>query len=373
MTPNHKCGEKCSASAKNGPKIKCCTCDNLCYLQCFDFESGGKIDGQDTVKITLATGAVFTTFLSTMGFSCCTNAMASKDQRKALKMPSSARSSSSSRLKSSENEQIVTNELKAIKAMLTSIKSATDANTAEIAEIKSLSTQTDANVKKVSTQNAAMNIFPAPQSPAMQYVQSYRAKSYAAAARTAATSSSSTETPNAKRKRDEAIFRSKPKFPEPKVGTKSTANGLTIVPKVIREEKPVFAKALYVSGFAPDTSNEQIAQFIVTETSVKDTNKFKVHKMLKKDADISTLKFVSFKVEMDVDELEILEKVELWPRGVRVREFQLIPKNELGRHFPSLPTAAQPPATDTIQPSVNNTALEMDVIDLDMETPPPTS
>lgn len=109
----------------------------------------------------------------------------------------------------------------------------------------------------------------------------------------------------------------------------------------------MFQKALYVSGLDPMTTNEQLVEYIVGNTPANDATKFKVHKMLKKDADISSLKYVSFKVEMNVDELNILDDVDLWPEGVRVREFQQVPKNELGRHFPTLPVTAAANSIET--------------------------
>lgn len=323
----HKCGDHCPNSAKRGPKIKCCKCTNVCYLQCFDFEAGEKIDGQETVKLTV-NNVVMTSFISTMGFSCCTNALTPKEQKAALKMPSVARNSSKSRT-SNDNEQLVVNELSIMKELLSTIKKATDANTVEIAAIKSLTAQTDANVKKVSDQSAPMNQMATPRSPAMSYVNAFHARTYAKAA---------AQTPTGKRKRAESTERPKPKFPEPKLGTKSSATGLTIIPKPdrVRDDTPVFAKALYVSGLDPSTSNEQIAEYIVANTPVVEENKFKVYKLVKKGTDESTLKFVSFKIELNAEELEYLDNVDLWPQGVRVREFQVLPKNDLGRHFPSL-------------------------------------
>lgn len=319
----HKCDDKCPNSARRGPKIKCCKCSTVCFLQCFDFEAGEKIDGQDTVKWTV-NDVVITTFVSTLGFACCTNILPPNDQKKALKMPASNRSASRSRSKS-DSEQSLANELGSIKEMLSSIKSATDTNTAEIAAIKLLSTQTDANVKIVTERNASTSALSTPRSPAMNYVNDFKRRAHANA---------SAGTPG-KRKRFKMNERAKLKFPDPKVGTKSNASGLTIVPRVndVRDDKPIFKKALYVSGLGPATTNDEIANYIVEFTSVKDATKFKVHKMVKKDADISQLKFVSFKVELNVEELEVLDNVDVWPEGLRVREWQYV----MGNFFPQVP------------------------------------
>lgn len=336
----HKCSANgCPRAVINGPKIKCCKCENICYLQCYGFEAGAKVDGLETVKIT-SNGSVFTTYLSTMAFSCCTQTLSPNEQKSALKLPSASRSSSKTRAqKPSESEQKIANELSSIKEMLTSLKNATDANTVEIAAIKSLSTETEANVKKVTEQNATTQ-FSTPMAPAAAYVHNFRTRSYA---RAVAGTPKST-----KRPRSKSPVREKSQFPEAKVGKKSNVNGLQVVPKVVRNRdvNPIFAKALYVSRLNPATTNEALSDYIVENTSVKDKTKFKVYKMIKKGVDESTLKFVSFKVEMNEEELEVLDDASLWPEGVLVREFQQVPKNELGRHFPGLPPKDTPNATD---------------------------
>lgn len=362
----HKCNkDNCPAK---GPKIKCCTCKSLCHLQCFGFQAGENIDGLDTVKITLQNGAIFTSFVSCMAFSCCAEQMSSTEQKKALKLPTVSRSTSSTRSssKSSENESSYASEFKEIKSMLQSIKNATksntdeiaamkslsvpesnelenikellqtiknatDANTAEIAEIKSLSTKTEASVKKVTEQSAATSQQTPQMGAAMSYVKAFRANALSKAA---------TETPNStrKRKRIESPITSKMNLPTPKIGTKSSASGLSVVPKPNRnnEDKPKFEKALYVSRMHPMTTCEEITAYITSNTTVTVPSRFSVHKMVKKDADLSSLKFVSFKIELNIDDLDVLDDANLWPEGVIVREFKPAPKNELGRHFPPL-------------------------------------
>lgn len=95
-------------------------------------------------------------FASCMAFSCCLEVMTPNNQKSGLKMPSVSRSTSKSR--QPKADEIIANELVNIEEMFSSIKSATDANTAEIAEIKSLSKKTEANVKKATEQNAVLNI-----------------------------------------------------------------------------------------------------------------------------------------------------------------------------------------------------------------------
>lgn len=322
----HKCKKlECPKDNSTGPKVNCLKCKSCCYLKCFGFEAGPTIAGNDTVQLPV-NGMIVVMFASCMAFVCCDDTVTTGELRSAsgLKFPT-ARDTSKAKV----NDALV----KEIKDMLKSIKEATDTNTADIAEIKSMTTKTEANVKKATERNENMNQNATPVGPALRYVQNYRSRSYA----NVAASSSATPFSANKRKRPASPPNEKLQFPTPKMGKKSDANGLQVVPKVVRSDiKPKFGKALYVSRLNPATTNEQLIEYIVGNTPVTDPSKFNVHKMIKKGIDESTLKFVSFKVEMNVEELDVLDDGSLWPEGTIVREFTQKPSNELGKFFPPL-------------------------------------
>lgn len=257
---------------------------------------------------------------------CCADDIAATEVRASLKLPLKREPSKGK----TSNDTIIASEIN-------TIKDATDVNTAEIVEIKAMTAKTEAVVQKATERSATPNQLNATPKAgqAMKYHQAFRNRATAAAAASAKSTPkrkrSVSPEPHCQRQRQQ-------KFPTPKVGTKPNANGLTAARKPERIDKPSFERALFVSGLDPATTNEQLSDYIVENTSVIDKTKFNVHKMVKKDADVSSLKFVSSKVAMNVDELDVLDNKELWPEGVRVREFQQVPKNDLGRHFPSLPT-----------------------------------
>lgn len=56
---------------------------------------------------------------------------------------------------------------------------------------------------------------------------------------------------------------------------------------------------------------------------------------MKKGQDLSTLKFVSFKVAVNQDEFDVLMDPDVWPENVMVREF--LQNVTLGDYFPALP------------------------------------
>lgn len=167
-----------------------------------------------------------------------------------------------------------------------------------------------------------------------------QAQSYASATRYTEAS----QTP--KRRRQETIVPSivKKNAPPAKTGTKSSACGLAVVPKPAQKEKPQYSKAVWVSRFAPDTTIETITDYIRTETHVNDESPFMVHKLIKKDQDLSTLKFVSFKIMVNDDNFEILMDPDVWPHGILVREFTQ--NHTLGDHiFPALNAKNQKTST----------------------------
>lgn len=76
----------------------------------------------------------------------------------------------------------------------------------------------------------------------------------------------------------------------------------------------------------------EIVDYIVSDTPVNDTSKFNVQKLVKKGTDLATLKFVSFKIEVNEDEYKILSEPDMWPEHVLMRPF--IENKKLGNFFP---------------------------------------
>lgn len=339
----HKCKKLvCPQDNVKGPKVNCLKCNTCCYLLCFGFERGPTIEKNETVK-KIVDGNVVVMFPSCIAFVCCGNEVSSEEIRGKLKLPKVRDSSSKGRASNVSNDAMA-NEMKSIKELLTSIKKATDTNTAEIAEIKSLSTKTEANVKKATELNAMNCASPAPRrSPAMSYVQAFKER--------AATKSSLSVTPG-KRQRSDSPPRQRMTLPPPKVGKKMNIAGLSVVPKRERkiDEKPKFEKAIWLSRLSPNTTEEEIIDFITANTPVTDKTKMNVHKLVKKDADLSLLNFVSFKVELNVTDFDVLNDPEVWPEHVMVREFMQASKITLGDHlFPALNATGNRPTTLTEQ------------------------
>lgn len=334
MSPRPKCNEQCPRSARDGPKINCTKCKTLCHLQCFDFESGETINGMETVKYTPPNGTVITTFVATLGFACCTNTMSASAQKAALKMPTVERGSSKGRqsksIESDKNDALVT-EMKLMKDLLMKIKDVTDANTVQIEEMKKMSTTTEASVKVLSEKSDQNQMMNTP-GRALSYVDAFKRNAFAKANR------SPNGTPSRKRARNDVTNEPKPNYPQPKMGTKSNVTGLSVVPKreTNRYEKPKFEKAIWISRLSPTVSEEQLIDFITKNTPVTEEARMCAHKLVKKDTDVSLLNFVSFKIELNAEDFDVLNDPAVWPENVMVREFMQPSKRTLGNFLPIL-------------------------------------
>ena len=130
------------------------------------------------------------------------------------------------------------------------------------------------------------------------------------------------------------------KLPSPEQGKKDVVLGRPIVErqrKTAPQKSNALSKAICVSKFHPETEPEEIENYIIAHTDVKDKTKFKVTKMVKKDADLSQLTFVTFKIDMVPEIYVTLRNADSWPMSNTVRDFEkmLPPKQTLNDFMPT--------------------------------------
>lgn len=324
----HHCNrDDCPPTNVTGPKTKCIKCGNLCFLRCFGFVSC-EIGGQDAVKLNLSDVNVVYMFVSQFAFVCCSDSVPATTLKQALKLPST-RSSSKSRAKPTEsNETSIANEILIVKDMLMAIKASGDANTMEIGKKLDVISGDTNDIRKHTTVmvDKATRPFQCQMNPpSLNTPISNRLNPTAKTPRPSYADALGSKQ-SIKRKRTETTLTAnamKPKFngPPPKTGTKTTITGLSVVAKSKPIEKPKFTKAVWVSRFDPSTTCDEITNYIMENTKIDDKTKFNVHKLVKKDQDLSQLKFVSFKLEVNNDLFDTLKDENLWPEDVWVREF----------------------------------------------------
>lgn len=155
------------------------------------------------------------------------------------------------------------------------------------------------------------------------------------------------------------------KIPTPKQGKKATQIGrpLEIGQSAPRKLNPM-SKSIWISKFHPETMPEEIEKYIVEQTEVKDKTKFKCVKLVKKDQDVTTLKFVSFKIDATPAVYDILINEENWPQDKQVREFLRMspPKTNLGDFIQQQPATSNDGTSNVHTENENETAA-MEIAD----------
>lgn len=116
-------------------------------------------------------------------------------------------------------------------------------------------------------------------------------------------------------------------LPSPQQGTKDIELGKPVErPKTERKTAShnlnTLSEAFCVSNFHPETTTEEIENYIIEHTQVKDKSKFKVTKMVKRDADLTQLTYVTFKIDIAPQFYSILYDCNNWPKNKTVREFR---------------------------------------------------
>lgn len=86
-------------------------------------------------------------------------------------------------------------------------------------------------------------------------------------------------------------------------------------------------KLLVASMLHPSTESEQLEVFLKGKLDVPtDSSEIRVHKLVPAGKDLTQLDYVSFKVSVPGHRFEEFMAPSIWPKGVRVREFELRPR-----------------------------------------------
>lgn len=314
----HKCNrDDCSRENVNGPKIKCAKCNNLCYLQCFGFEKCATMENIDVIRYSLPNGGAIHTFLPHIAFVCCDTSITTTELKAKLKLPPKARGTSQTRqAKQPAENALILNEIAEIKDKITKMNDTTEKNSIELSGIKT--TVNENNVLCKSLENKA-NV----SSTAAHNNQFAKTPTFARIA----AENRRLVTPKRKLDSDNKPKQLIEKLPKPVSGTRD----INIGPKPVTKEKsnasttqntkPKFEKSMWVSGLAPATSNEEMIDFVLKSSGINDQNQFNCHKLVKKDADIDQLSYISFKIDVNEQLFEQLMNPDIWPNYVRIREF----------------------------------------------------
>lgn len=110
----------------------------------------------------------------------------------------------------------------------------------------------------------------------------------------------------------------KPEVPKASVGRKVMKSAVPILPTTDGHDDMVW---IWLSSFPPTVTEDDIRVMVRECLSFDDDEIIDVKMLVKKDADISKLRAVSFKVGVDLKHEETALDGDNWPAGVSFREF----------------------------------------------------
>lgn len=151
------------------------------------------------------------------------------------------------------------------------------------------------------------------------------------------------------------------KIPTPKQGKKDVQIGRPVEERqaVKRKANPL-TKSIWISKFHPETTTDEIENYIIENTDIKDKSKFKCVKLVKKEQDVTTMSFVSFKIDVTPEVFEALIAPENWPQNKHVREFiRMAPPKPTVNAFVNQATE-----TATNSNNENETGEQIETVDL---------
>lgn len=316
----HKCNrDDCLRENVNGPKAKCTKCNNLCYLKCFGFEKCATMDNIDVIRYPLPNGGAIHTFLPHIAFVCCNESITTAELKANMKVPPKTRGTSQTRqAKQPVENTMIMNEIAEIKDKITKMNITTEKNTTELSSIKT--TVNENNVLCKSLENKA-NV----SSTATHNNQFTKTPTFArivADNRRLLTPKRKLDTVNKPKQLSE-------NWPKPVCGTRDINIGPRPKPVTLekanankaRNTRANFDKSIWVSGLAPATTNEEMMDFVLKASGSEDKNQFNCRKLVKKDADIDQLSYISFKIDANEQLFEQLMNPDIWPNYVRIRQF----------------------------------------------------
>lgn len=127
-----------------------------------------------------------------------------------------------------------------------------------------------------------------------------------------------------------------PKSSNPVVsGTSTNVIGKPPSPSQLRPperriNRPNRAKAVWVSRLHRDTTDEEMAKYIRETIGITSDDKYNVRKLVKKDKELATYNFVSFRITCTVDVFDTLLDEKNWPSYCYIREFEMNQQTSTG-------------------------------------------
>lgn len=403
---DHKCDrDNCPPTHVDGPKSKCKKCGHEYFLQCFGITKFN----EDYVKTKSETGVTLyipSTMVNIVCPQCEFSLVNIHVTLPSIVNKPTTRGTNSVKTSTINKTTPATGKatIATVSADIFELKELLMAQSEKIDELKNISNKTNNNVTKLSqpkstepptthkkantnvTSNATIfkpNEFPIIGTPNSSKPNKARPKF----STVLQTNLNRNGPASAKRKRNEValienassrVVSSAP-IPSPVYGTREASIGRPFESKPKQNAmKSNFDKSIWISRFPVDTSPDEISDYIMKNTDLTDPAKFKCTKLVKKDQDLSTLSYVSFKIDVASENFDTLIAASNWPSTKRVREFVKVdaPKRTQPLISPStLPRAAKAQkidSTNQTQPLSAEEISQFEEMDAEPIFPMPT-
>lgn len=347
--PAHLCDrDDCPPNNASGPKAKCMKCGIIVFLFCHGFRKGDN----DSVKLKMPDGSIMRVPVEKIEWICqpC--------------RPPSNESSTANSTKPTANDASTATALNVLKDWIAEKHKEIVSRLDEIGPLveenlfvtKGVDRKLDNNNQnEAGTMNArklAKELFGKSNTDVQQTIQNRTPKrplySTVLQHTTPVTPNPTASNGSIKRKRNTEIIMvdntsaemvKKAKIPTPKQGTKDIQIGKPIETRSIELKAPnPLSKSVWVSGFHPETTQEELEDYIVNNTPLNEKTKFKCFRLTRKDQDITKMSFISFKIDVAQADYDNMISPDMWPQRIKVREFIRMapPKVTFGQHLPSL-------------------------------------
>lgn len=292
----------CNTKAVSGPKINCVECEKECFLLCYGFLKCG----EKAVKLPLLHGACIGMDPNVISFTCasCDNVLI--DDAVTYKMDSMNQVPKPNQT-TQETQTIFPNttmiriadELADLKSVVYELKSKMDDSHLKPVSNSNLSALSDSN-KIVSANNKVNPTF----ADVLRSDRKIR------------TPKRNKDAMSVKRVADIKLR------PPSKVGTRPDDDNLVVVANVV--SRPMLKHSIYVSRVSTTVTPDKMISYVEKHTDMKKNINFKCSLLVKKDADLNNLTFVSYKIDVTDEFMDQLMQESFWPKGIQIRLF--VPK-----------------------------------------------
>lgn len=98
----------------------------------------------------------------------------------------------------------------------------------------------------------------------------------------------------------------------------------------VRYNAPKPEKAIWISKLHRDTTEEELTSYIKDTIGITSTDQYQVRKLVKKDRELASYSFVSFRVTCPANMFDTLIDAKNWPTYCQIREFDMQQKTSSG-------------------------------------------